>query len=98
MIASLGVVGAAVYALRLFIRAMHNRVGPKVTSCEIKRWEAVAIVPMVLLILVFAFYPQFALKRSQPTVTRHGRRRERPRSAAVVDPPPSTTASSHARP
>jgi NADH-quinone oxidoreductase subunit M len=44
---------------------MHNRVGPKVTSFEIKRWEAVAIVPMVLLILVFAFYPQFALKRSQ---------------------------------
>jgi NADH-quinone oxidoreductase subunit M len=65
MIASIGVIGAAAYALRLYIRAMHNRVGPKVTSFEIKRWEAVAIVPMVLLILVFAFYPQFALKRSQ---------------------------------
>jgi NADH-quinone oxidoreductase subunit M len=65
MIASVGVVGAAAYALRLYIRAMHNRVGPKVTSFEIKRWEAVAIVPMVLLILVFAFYPQFALRRSQ---------------------------------
>jgi NADH-quinone oxidoreductase subunit M len=47
---------------------MHNRVGPKVTSFEIKRWEAVAIVPMVLLILVFAFYPQFALKRSQSSI------------------------------
>jgi NADH-quinone oxidoreductase subunit M len=66
MIASVGVIGAAAYALRLYIRAMHNRVGPKVTSFEIKRWEAVAIVPMVLLILVFAFYPQFALRRSQP--------------------------------
>ncbi len=66
IIASLGVVGAAAYALRLYIRAMHNRVGAKVTSFEIKRWEAVAIVPLVLLILVFAFYPQFALKRSQP--------------------------------
>ena len=68
IIASLGVVGAAAYALRLYIRAMHNRVGPKVTSFEIKRWEAVAIVPMVLLILVFAFYPQFALRRSQSSV------------------------------
>ena len=48
LIASVGVVGAAAYALRLYIRAMHNRVGAKVTSFEIKRWEAVAIVPMVL--------------------------------------------------
>ena len=77
LIASLGVLGAAAYALRLYIRAMHNRVGAKVTSFEIRRWEAVAIVPMVLLILVFAFYPQFALRRSEPTVTRHGGARSR---------------------
>ena len=31
-IATLGVVGAAVYALRLYIRSMHNRVGPAVNS------------------------------------------------------------------
>ena len=31
VIAFLGVVGAAVYALRLFIGAMHNRVGPRVS-------------------------------------------------------------------
>src|ERR1700742_2627568 len=68
--AGAGVTGAAAYALRLYIRAMHNRVGAKVTSFEIRRSEAVAIVPMVLLILVFAFYPQFALRRSQTTVTR----------------------------
>ncbi len=30
-IAFAGVVGASVYALRLFIRAMHNRVGPRVS-------------------------------------------------------------------
>jgi NADH-quinone oxidoreductase subunit M len=66
--AGVGVTGAAAYALRLYIRAMHNRVGAKVTSFEIRRWEAVAIVPMVLLILVFAFYPQFALRRSQTSV------------------------------
>ena len=35
MIAFTGVVMASVYALRLFIRAMHNRVGPDVDSREI---------------------------------------------------------------
>ena len=35
VIAFAGVVGAAVYALRLFIGAFHNRVGPRVASREI---------------------------------------------------------------
>jgi NADH-quinone oxidoreductase subunit M len=69
IIASLGVVGAAAYALRLFILSMHNRVGPKVTSFEIETRDAVAIVPLVLLILVFAFYPQFGLTRSKTAAT-----------------------------
>jgi NADH-quinone oxidoreductase subunit M len=68
VLATLGVVGAAVYALRLYIRAMHNRVSPTVTSREIGLVEALPIVPVVALILVFAFYPQFELKRSQETV------------------------------
>ena len=68
VLATLGVVGAAVYALRLYIRAMHNRVSPTVTSREIGLVEALPIVPVVALILVFAFYPQFGLKRSQQTV------------------------------
>jgi NADH-quinone oxidoreductase subunit M len=68
IIAFLGVVGAAVYALRLFISAMHNRVGPKVASREIVRGEAIAIVPLVGVILVLAFYPQFGLTRSQTSV------------------------------
>jgi NADH-quinone oxidoreductase subunit M len=62
-----GVVGAAVYALRLLIAAMHNRVGPRVASREIELRDAVAIVPLVGVILVLAFYPQFILKRSEPT-------------------------------
>jgi NADH-quinone oxidoreductase subunit M len=70
LIASLGVVGASAYAIRLFILAMHNRVGPKVASIEIRAGEALAIAPMVLVILVFAFYPQFGLRRSQASVTR----------------------------
>jgi NADH-quinone oxidoreductase subunit M len=68
VIASLGVVGAAAYALRLYITSMHNRVGPKVTSFEIGWTEAAAVVPVVLVILVFAFYPQFGLKRSAPSL------------------------------
>jgi NADH-quinone oxidoreductase subunit M len=68
VIAFAGVVGAAFYALRVFIGAMHNRVGEKVTSREIGMSNLVALVPLALVILVFAFYPQFALKRSEPTV------------------------------
>jgi NADH-quinone oxidoreductase subunit M len=65
VIATLGVIGAAVYALRLYIRSMHNRVGSAVTSREIGRSEAIAIVPIVAVILVFAFFPQFGLRRSE---------------------------------
>jgi len=68
MIASLGVVGAAVYALRLYIGSMHNRVGSRVASREIRVSEALAIVPVVIVIVVLAFYPQFGLKRSEPSL------------------------------
>ena len=68
MVASLGVVGAAFYALRLFIGAMHNRVGQSVNSVEIGRPEAIAIVPLAVVILVLAFYPQFGLSRSEHSV------------------------------
>jgi NADH-quinone oxidoreductase subunit M len=68
LIAAAGVVGAAVYALRLFIQSMHNRVGPRVASREIGLSEAAAIVPIVAVILVFAFYPQFGLRRSERAV------------------------------
>jgi len=68
VVAFLGVVGAAVYALRVFISAMHNRVGPNVASREIAWADALPIVPTVALILVLAFYPQFVLSRSEPAV------------------------------
>jgi NADH-quinone oxidoreductase subunit M len=67
-IAFVGVVGAAVYALRVYIRAMHNRVGSPVASREIVVGEAAAIIPVVVVILVLAFYPQFGLRRSEPTL------------------------------
>jgi NADH-quinone oxidoreductase subunit M len=68
IIASMGVVGAAVYALRLFIGTMHNRLGRSDTSREIGIGEAAGIVPIVTVILVLAFYPQFILRRTEPTV------------------------------
>jgi NADH-quinone oxidoreductase subunit M len=67
-IAFLGVVGAAVYALRLFISAMHNRPSVRVGSREIVIPEMAAIAPLVLVILALAFYPQFVLRRTEPSV------------------------------
>ena len=69
IIASAGVVLASVYTLRLFIRTMHNRVGPEVDSREISVREGVVLVPLVAVILVFAFYPQIALEKGERAVT-----------------------------
>jgi NADH-quinone oxidoreductase subunit M len=66
-IAFVGVVGAAVYALRMFIGTMHNPGVGQVASREIGVAEAAAIVPVVAVILVLAFVPQFVLRRSEPS-------------------------------
>ena len=68
IIAFSGVVMASVYALRLFIRAMHNRVGPGVSSREISVRDGAVLVPLVLVILFLALYPQLALHRSESSV------------------------------
>jgi NADH-quinone oxidoreductase subunit M len=68
IIASTGVVLAAFYALRLYVRTMHNRTGPRVESREITVRDGFVLVPLVLAILAIALFPQFALKRSQKTV------------------------------
>ncbi|MEA2148865.1 MAG: NADH-quinone oxidoreductase subunit, partial [Solirubrobacteraceae bacterium] len=72
IVASSGVVLAAVYALRLFIATMHNRTGPRVESRELSPRDGLVLVPLVLAILAIGLYPQFALKRSAPTVTGGG--------------------------
>jgi NADH-quinone oxidoreductase subunit M len=69
IVASTGVVLAAAYALRLYIRTMHNRTGPRVQSREIELRDGLVLVPLVLAILAIALYPQFALQRSERTVT-----------------------------
>ena len=65
IVAFTGVVMASVYALRLFIRAMHNRVGKSVDSREISVRDGLVVVPLVAVIVFMAIYPQLALKRSE---------------------------------
>jgi NADH-quinone oxidoreductase subunit M len=68
IIAFSGVVLASVYALRLFIRAMHNRVGSNVDSREIGLTDGLVLVPLLAVIVFLALYPQFALHRSERSV------------------------------
>jgi NADH-quinone oxidoreductase subunit M len=63
-----GVVMASVYALRLFIRSMHDRVAEGVVSREITLSDGMVLAPIIAAILFFAFYPQLALKRSEGSV------------------------------
>jgi NADH-quinone oxidoreductase subunit M len=67
-IGSIGVVLASVYALRMYIRAMHNRRGPAVNSFEMTASDGVVLVPLVLCVLAFALYPQQALHHSERSV------------------------------
>jgi NADH-quinone oxidoreductase subunit M len=69
IIASLGVVLASVYALRMYIRTMHNRVGPRVQSFDLTLRDAIVLVPLVLAILAFAVYPQLALEAGEEAIT-----------------------------
>ncbi|MGZ4293560.1 MAG: complex I subunit 4 family protein [Solirubrobacteraceae bacterium] len=68
LLASIGVVGAAAYALRAFINSMHNRIGPRVNSYDLSVTDALPVVCLLAVIVVLAFYPQFGLKRSEPTM------------------------------
>ncbi|HEV3094360.1 MAG TPA: NADH-quinone oxidoreductase subunit M [Solirubrobacteraceae bacterium] len=69
IVAFAGVVMASVYALRLFIRAMHNRVGEKVSSREMSVRDGLVLAPLLAVILFLALYPQGALKRSEGSAT-----------------------------
>jgi NADH-quinone oxidoreductase subunit M len=69
IVAFAGVVMASVYALRVFIRAMHNRVGAGVKSRELTLADAAVLVPLLAVIVFLALYPQGALKRSEGSAT-----------------------------
>jgi NADH-quinone oxidoreductase subunit M len=69
IVAFTGVVMAAVYMLRIFIRTMHNRAGPEVQSRELRWRDALVLVPFIGVIGLFALYPQIELSRAEQTVT-----------------------------
>ncbi len=69
IVAFTGVVLASVYMLRAFIRTMHNRTGDGVVSREMSLADGLVLVPIVLVILALALYPQFGLARSERSVT-----------------------------
>jgi NADH-quinone oxidoreductase subunit M len=68
IVASLGVILASVYALRFYIRSMHNRVGPKVNSFDLSLRDALVLVPLVAAIIAFALYPQLALESGEAAI------------------------------
>jgi NADH-quinone oxidoreductase subunit M len=68
IIAFTGVAMASVYMLRFFIRAMHNRLKAEKGSYDLSARDGLILVPLVLVILAFAIYPQQALNHSEATV------------------------------
>src|SRR3954447_3681481 len=69
LVASVGVVLASVYMIRLYQRTMHNRTGPRVVSRDLRRPELITIAPVVAVIVALGVYPQFLLTRSERPTT-----------------------------
>ena len=69
-VASVGVVLASVYMLRMFIRAMHNRVGPAVVSSDLRFADLLVLLPLVGVIIGLALYPQLPLEKGERTINR----------------------------
>jgi NADH-quinone oxidoreductase subunit M len=67
-VASAGVVLASVYALRLFIRAMHNRRPATAETYDLRVGDGLVVVPLVTVIVALGLYPQIALERGEATV------------------------------
>ena len=70
LVASIGVVLAAVYMIRLYQGTMHGRVGAAVESREIDRVNLAAIVPLVAIVIALGLYPQFVVHRTEKDTTR----------------------------
>jgi NADH-quinone oxidoreductase subunit M len=91
-IAFAGVVMASFYALRLFIGAMHNRVGVGVGSRDIRLLDGAVLVPLLAVIVFLALYPQLALNRSEGSVKAAVAKSERavgPGSPVLAGVPPA---------
>jgi NADH-quinone oxidoreductase subunit M len=51
--------------LRMFIRSMHNRVGPGAESRELRFADGLVLVPLVAAIIALSLYPQVALEKGE---------------------------------
>jgi NADH-quinone oxidoreductase subunit M len=69
IVATIGVVLASVYMIRMYQRAMHNNTGPEVESFEARRWEVGLIAPLVAIVIALGVYPNFVLQRTEESTT-----------------------------
>jgi NADH-quinone oxidoreductase subunit M len=69
LVASVGVVLAAVYMIRVFQGTMHNRPGPDVEPGEIDGLHLAAIAPLVAVIVALGVYPHFVVHRTEKATT-----------------------------
>jgi NADH-quinone oxidoreductase subunit M len=65
VVASAGVVLAAVYMIRFLQRSMHNRLPPGVESSDICRLDVGTIAPLVAIVVALGVYPQVILDRTE---------------------------------
>ena len=89
LVASLGVVLAAVYMIRAFQRAMHGPPGPDSDSRELSGLDLAVIAPLAAVIVALGVYPQLILARTEgATVTRIDRAAAAAEEAARADAAP----------
>jgi NADH-quinone oxidoreductase subunit M len=69
LVASIGVVLAAVYMIRVFQRTTHNRAGPVVQSREIDGLNLAAVAPLVAVVVALGLYPNFVVERTEGATT-----------------------------
>src|SRR3954447_14997764 len=69
LVASVGVVLAAVYMIRIYQRSVHNRPGPHVESRDLGALDLAAIAPLTLVIVALGVYPQLMLDRTDEATT-----------------------------
>jgi NADH-quinone oxidoreductase subunit M len=69
LVASVGVVLASVYMIRVYQRTMHNRAGERVASRDLRFPDVATIAPVVAVLVALAVYPQFVLDRSEESTT-----------------------------
>jgi NADH-quinone oxidoreductase subunit M len=68
-VAGIGIALAAFYSLRLYQRAMHNRLPDGVESREISARDGLVLAPLVAVMVGLALWPGLILERGESSVT-----------------------------